>query len=294
MKFISFTLVLLCFAALRAEVPASRPVADVFVGAMEYEARPFRPNSMLRSKRVYMRDGAKVGERTFYESGAVAIEVQLKDDKPEGMTRLFYPSGKLFALEPYRNGKLDGTVRYFKESGELMGESTLTDGTGTLRRFPLLGVSHAKEEITIKDGLKEGIGFGWLPTDDRGECFEIAEYVHGKLQGRCVVFDAQGRLVESSMTKHGLHGVWRLFGPDGKPEAGYPKYYIGSDVFGTQEVSEEAYREAAKTDPLLAQSLIDDNEQWGREIVAKRKATENDPTWLPTTVPANSAPIEKR
>ena len=67
-----------------------------------------------------------------------------------------------------------------------------------------------------------------------------------------------------------LNGVRREFTADGKMAAGYPIYTVNyAEITVNTELTEEAYREAAKTDPVLAISLDDDGREFARRVVAE-------------------------
>jgi antitoxin component YwqK of YwqJK toxin-antitoxin module len=197
-------------------------------------------------------DGQVVGERLFYKNGEVAEERLLENGKLHGVSRQFHENGKLFSERPFRRGSPDGTFRFWDDAGELLGESVLKNGTGVLLQFENRALVLAREEIPFVDGKIHGNRKQWGRFDvtDKNGC-SVTRYKKGEMDGWTYVLDGDGMLLAYSYIKHDrLHGVMRKATRGGTNVKGYPKYMIE----GT-EVSEDRFRVAAKTDPILAMTL---------------------------------------
>jgi antitoxin component YwqK of YwqJK toxin-antitoxin module len=266
-----FTMCILGMLAFGDSTTTSAPT-DPLAGAGEMGVSR-RPGTVITDWKEYFRDGAKVGERSFYKNGRVAEEKLFKDGVLDGICRRFYQSGKLFSESPYEGGKLNGMVRFYKENGDLLGESNIKKGNGVLRQFPNrdLGL-FGDQEIPYKDGLIDGTLREWDRfrdfRDGGGIGCRVTQYVKGELEGWLISFDEKGVPIDSGyFHKNDLDGVVREYRPDGKLKDGYPKYYIfvgGETILESQPVKEAAYREAAKNAPILAKSLNDDGLEWAR------------------------------
>lgn len=234
---------------------------DPFANARE-QSVAWRPAGNIVQKKIYLRGEAQIGERLFYENGKVAEESLFRDGRLEGTVRLFYENGKIFCERPFKEGKLDGSVRYYKENGDLLGESKFQAGTGVLRQFSKKSQGLPEEEIPYKDGIIDGTKRTWGRFEGaKGIGCNITQYVNGAIDGWSMVINEDGTLVDSSyFHQDKLHGVFRRFNSTGAIEKDYPKFYIDD-----KEVSEVAFRDAAKTDGLLAKSLNDDGRVWGQQ-----------------------------
>ena len=259
--FIGIVGLLACVGGVQSASPAVSE--DPLVGTVADEDA-YPPLGHLVRRVNYFRDDKMVGERIFYKNGNVASERLFKDGKLDGKERLFYESGKLFSDRVYVAGKLDGDVHFFKEDGELFGVSKLAKGTGVLRQFGLLSLALSKSELPYKDGVLDGTKKLWSNfSGGRGIGCSISQYVNGLNEGWCVTFNEDGSLLESGYLHEGQgHSVMREYADGGKMALGYPQYRIKG-----KRVTEDEYREAAKTDRILAKTFDGDEEgvAWARK-----------------------------
>jgi antitoxin component YwqK of YwqJK toxin-antitoxin module len=241
---------------LLATAAQTRPAPDPFAGARQVPVT-IRPHGPLQHRIDYFRGNDKIGERLFYDNGTLAIECPFANGKPEGTRRQFYPTGELFCETPYHDGLIDGAVQFFAPDGSPLGHSTLKAGTGTLHQFPLPAQGLPEQEIPLRRGIIDGTLREYGNFGDTTST-SLTQYLNGSAEGWSITIDTAGHLLESAYLHNGhVHSMFRRFDPAGAPAPGYPKYYIDN-----HEVTEPAYRAAAKTDPLLQKSLTDD----GRRI----------------------------
>jgi antitoxin component YwqK of YwqJK toxin-antitoxin module len=236
----------------------------------------FRPIGERNKKSVYLRGQETVGERVFYKNGQVAEERLFKDGRLNDTTRLFYESGRLFAEQPYEDGKLNGAVRYYKENGELLGESKFDHGTGVLHQFPLASLLLAEAEIPYKNGVRNGTMREWGRFNGgKGIGCDVSSYSNGEMDGWAITFDEDGTVLRSAyFRKDRTHGAIREYDSKGKMKKGFPSFRIDGN-----QVAETVYREAAKTDEILAKSLASDAEgvEWGRKSLSMPKVGTTQP-----------------
>jgi antitoxin component YwqK of YwqJK toxin-antitoxin module len=229
----------------------SRP-NDLTAGLQEHDV-PLKPLGPVNRMKEFFRGNEMIVQRAYYDNGNVAREYLYKNGKPDGISRQYYLSGKEFSESPYRDGKLDGIVRFFKENGELLGESDLTGGTGTLRLFPLKSLAQPfNVEMPLKDGVEDGDEFSWYNlAGGPGSTCSVTQYAGGEREGWAVGFNSDGAVQDYTYYHQDMrHGVDCEFDSTGAPKPGYPEFHINDT-----EVSEAEYRQAAKSDPLLAKSL---------------------------------------
>ena len=200
----------------------------------------------------YLVDGEVVGERLFYKNGQLADEKLFRNKKLHGYWRQFHLNGQPFAERPYRDGLPDGIFRFWDENGKLLGESTLTKGTGLLSEFEKRELACGRYDTPYIDGRIHGKRKRWGNFDGttkRG-C-NVTTFNRGVMEGWTYLLDDDGTLLAYSYIREGqLHGVSRKVTQNGENVGGYPKYWIAG-----KEVSEGQLRDAAKSDKILALTL---------------------------------------
>ena len=180
---------------------------------------PGTVTSMLKtlnqSRLVTYQTGVRHGiEKEWAGSHSVRylrIEIPWQNGKVHGQRKLYHPNGKVMTTTTYRNdvvtdesrtldpeGRLERTVsfRNGKKHGEM---KDLWPETGKLRR-----------SITYRDGKVEGVAREY--------------YSNGKLKR------------ESPLKNNALHGIEKLFQPDGKPQE--TRYWIDGDLVDEKEFKE--------------------------------------------------------
>jgi antitoxin component YwqK of YwqJK toxin-antitoxin module len=197
-------------------------------------------------------NGKVVGERLYYDNGRLADEKPFRDKGLHGLWRQFHQNGKPFAERPYRDGQPDGKFRFWDETGELLGQSELKRGSGILNEYPKPQLGSHREEIPYVNGKIHGKRKCWARFDITGpQGYNVTTYDNGVTDGWTYTLHDEGTLLEYGYFKNGrIHGVVRKATRDGKTVDGYPSYMIDG-----MEVSEAQFREAAKTDEILALTL---------------------------------------
>ena len=219
--------------------------------AVEVE-RAYRPMGDVAKRCQYLLDGELVGERLYYSNGQIADEKLFRKKQLHGIWRQFYQDGSLFSERPYRDGLPHGTFRFWNDRGELLGASELKDGNGLLQSYEKSDLGSYREEVRFAKGKIHGIRKRWGRFDitDKNGC-DVTTFRHGVKDGWSYTLHDDGTLLAYSYFKNDrLHGVMRRTNRDGSNVEGYPKYRVEG-----REVTEAQFREAAKTDDILALTL---------------------------------------
>ena len=138
--------------------------------------------------------------KSYYKSGALEVEVNFKDGKPEGIAKSYYESGALKTEENYKNGKAEGISKHYYESGELETEITYRAGkrNGIAKWF--YESRELKTEQNYKNGKVEGIAKNYYKS---GELKSEITYRAGKRNGIAKWFYESGELETISKYKQG-------------------------------------------------------------------------------------------
>lgn len=179
--------------------------------------------------------------REIYRHGTLIKRELFKNGLLHGIQRSWYRNGVLKDESPYRDNIRDGMFRHWDEQGRLVGQYSLTQGTGTLRIYSSTG--ELIQEESFKDNRYNGLAM---------KCYESRKdrsfvwYRDSKLIGNGYSFFADGLLQTlSSFSDAGeMHGPYVRFDHEGKV---LEKLWF---IHGEQ-VSEEGYTKAAAITPSL-------------------------------------------
>jgi antitoxin component YwqK of YwqJK toxin-antitoxin module len=191
--------------------------------------------------------GAKMRKITVYEGGAWAYfyargrRVAWVHWNPDGAIhweRYFDAKGKKHGPEIYRhdNGRVSYRVSW--RHGERHGKAQQWDERGKL----LIAT-------TFRNG--SGLDVWWCD----GIVAEVRGYVDGKLHGLEQWWaDRKTVFVEGGWSRGRKHGIWRMWGAEGKLDRDGPQFYVRG-----RRVSFPKYLEARANDPTLpAYKTVDD------------------------------------
>ncbi|QIF05569.1 toxin-antitoxin system YwqK family antitoxin [Roseimicrobium sp. ORNL1] len=197
----------------------------------------------------------------------------LKDGKKHGIQREWHPNGRPKLEAPYREGSMEGTFKEWNENGDLVGQYSMSKGTGVVKVYDstgrLLREDHYKNNE--RDGLRmerltEIISLTWSKGGhllgkgcdfyENGELATIGFFSNnGQPNGPVVTFSRDGTRTRAS---------WHLSG---------------------QEVSEAQYAAVALKDPSLPRYYPDLSEYKYRVGEDMREWLEKYRTMPPVKIP---------
>jgi hypothetical protein len=191
------------------------------------EARERITATFLRSPKKFKAEcrlnGVVVGVRYFHPTGDLSIEFPLLNGLTHGIVYRSEIPGMLASSEPFFAGLPHGTARQWSDEGKLIGTYSMRHGTGIdLWRceHSETGLPYVSEVRYVKDGKWHGFEW-WL--DERGRVTH-----------------------ERHFSDDHLHGIERLWNPEGRLRRGYPKYWVKS-----MPVTKRQYERACAADSTL-------------------------------------------
>jgi antitoxin component YwqK of YwqJK toxin-antitoxin module len=173
--------------------------------------------------------GSIVGYRSFHENGALESERPVKAGNTHGTTYRWDIPGELLSAEPYDNGLPHGIARQWDSDGTCIGMYSMVRGTGIDLWW------ESKDKLAEVHHLKDGVLFGleWWIAKHRADHLVLSEERHWK---------------------NGLHGIQRIWNPQGRLKRGYPKYHVSGQV-----VRKSQYLLSCGNDPSLPRFRKIDN-----------------------------------
>ncbi len=142
----------------------------------------------LLQKEENYKDGKLEGEyKEFYLYGGIKEEGQYVDGKKESEWKKYHSNGKLMKEENYKDGKLEGNYKEYWEYGQLKEKGLYIDGKkeGNWRTEN----GHSWENISYKNGLKEGEYERLLDGKEKGFLFTKGQYIKGQKEGEWITED---------------------------------------------------------------------------------------------------------
>ena len=144
----------------------------LFMSAMAQE------NKITQSNGFYFTDASQTklynGEyKEFYPGGALKLEMNIKDGKPQGAYIVYFENGKPHEVRAYRNGEFHGVWRTYNEAGLLIAEAEYANNkkNGTWHVWDDSGIM--RYEMQYKNGVKTGIWYMW---DEKGKLISEKPY----------------------------------------------------------------------------------------------------------------------
>ena len=85
-------------------------------------------NKIVQSDGLFFTDATQTklysGEyKEFFDNGALKLEMNIRDGKPEGAYIVYFANGKPNEIRAYRNGEFHGLWRTYNEAGMLISEA---------------------------------------------------------------------------------------------------------------------------------------------------------------------------
>lgn len=164
-------------------------------------------------------------DKTSYcwnESGTLIAEIPYVKGVLEGIATYYHADGSLEEKVPYSKGEIHGEMRTFSSNGIC---TEITNYSSGLKTGPSLGFWNSGEpewkEVWDQDLLQEGTyydqkgslisevksGTGQRCVFSEKTVSELHEYREGKEDGKVLIFDEQGTLIQSLHVKDGVkHG----------------------------------------------------------------------------------------
>jgi hypothetical protein len=208
----------------------------------------FHANGQKESASYFVR-GRKVGHRTWFENGQLAVEYALRNEARHGFCYSFYESGQILEKEKYRNGYAHGVGKQLAEDGTLLVAWKLSHGTGLNLRCDTKTGKLAMESHFPKAG---GLSYIRLWNPD----------------GRTV---SRENLVSPGERTWGnpLHGITRAWNKRGRLRRGFPQFWLPDG-----QVTKTEYLDACKAHSGLIPYRAEDDQPYRRlprEFIAQRK-----------------------
>lgn len=151
----------------------------------------------------------------FSSEGTLLAEVEYKEGRQHGLSRLYYANGALYAEQHFKNGLLDGPQEYYYRNGTQ--QALLSYKNGLLEGKSLLFFQNEakKREVTFALGKREGQDLLW---NARGTLCMHAEYAQGNPIGVTRMWHSNGRLsVEAHYDPQGALISYLEFDEKGQP-----------------------------------------------------------------------------
>jgi antitoxin component YwqK of YwqJK toxin-antitoxin module len=163
----------------------------------------------------------------------------MKHGKKHGMQMEWHPNGKPKKEAPYKDGSMKGMFRDWDESGNLVGQYTMSGGTGTILVYSSTG--KLVKEDHYKSNEREG-----LRMERIGDMISFTWWKDGHITAKgCDYFES------------GAPAAIGVFSEDGVPNGPFIEFTQKGDVrraswyLRGREVDAPAYQKAQSTNPSL-------------------------------------------
>ena len=134
--------------------------------------------SIVQSDGLFFTDATQTklytGElKEFYDNGALKLEINIKEGKPQGAYIVYFSNGKPNEVRSYRNGIFHGIWRTYNEAGLLIAEAQYQNNKkhGTWHVWDDSGIM--RYEMQYNNGKKSGVWFMW---DEKGKLISEKKY----------------------------------------------------------------------------------------------------------------------
>lgn len=148
-----------------AEHPVSQNslVIDKSNGIVYYHNQPFTGNTISK-----------------YDNGVLAISIDYKDGRKDGLYKKFFPNGELSFETHYSNGKQNGKNRTWWSNGNLRTESNFVDGVPDGVQLQYYKTGTLFKKINLVKGKEEGLQQSWR---ENGKLYNNYEAKNGRIFG---------------------------------------------------------------------------------------------------------------
>lgn len=170
-------------------------------GLLEGSSKSYKLENGLLDKEEVYKNGKTVQTREYFENGKVKAEINYKDGKFDGLSKVCFPDGRAKVMIYFKNGRRDGSCRTYNSEGKLLTDFNFKNGHqhGMQKSYDDLG--KVLESVEYKDGKKDGIERKYY-NDGRPK--SAIGYKNGVLDGMSVTYDEEtGKEAEKSFYKNG-------------------------------------------------------------------------------------------
>lgn len=105
----------------------------------------------------------------YYSDSSIHMELQLKQGKPDGITRIYFDDGQVEETRAFKNGMMHGKWEKWDRQNARIAEANYTEN--------------------LKDGK-------WYIWDDKGTLRYDMTYKNGKKSGTWLMYDENGKLTD--------------------------------------------------------------------------------------------------
>jgi hypothetical protein len=193
------------------------------------------------SRETETRDSHVASEE--YRNGVLVKRILLKLGKLHGVQKEFYLDGSRKSEKPYKDGSMEGVFKFWGKNGDLVGQYTVSGGTGGGVVYDSSGLVAREEHY--KNGVKAG-----LLAEVEGDTIRIEHYQHGRIDMRVGFFknNSEVATIQFFSTEYSLPvGPAIGFSEEGVVKEIY--WYVERTDFATATPAE--YASLAATKPTL-------------------------------------------
>ena len=166
-------------------------------------------------------EGKKEGSlESYYEDGTLETVQNYQNDLLEGESKLFSPDGSVAAVRTYKKNRPVGTHKLFFQSSEKgkEGERQLAEISHYNERGELDGENKTfypsgaiSSVISYDNGKMHGLRASW---DEKGNVLKESRYNQGKLEGRYLEKDSEGRTIVYHYENNRKEGPHIIYYPE--------------------------------------------------------------------------------
>lgn len=115
-----------------------------------------------------------------YDDGVLAISIDYKDGRKDGLYKKFFHNGELSFEAHYLNGKLNGKNRTWWSNGNLRTESNFVEGVPDGVQLQYYKTGQLFKKINLVMGQEEGLQQSWR---ENGKLYNNYEAKNGRIFG---------------------------------------------------------------------------------------------------------------
>ena len=139
--------------------------------------------------------------KLWNENGQLQLEMSIKEGEPNGLAREWYQNGQLEKEVNLKNGIQEGLLRQWYENGQLKAEGNFKKGKqdGLLREWYENGQLEAEQ--VYKDGIREGLYREWY---ENGQLKRESKFTNGKQNGIFTYYNQDGTIEKKENWENGV------------------------------------------------------------------------------------------
>jgi len=151
--------------------------------------------------------------RTYFDSGAMHIEAEVRNSMLNGHAKIFYENGSTMIETEFHEGQLHGSAIFYDEAGELLRDYTFYNGQlyGISREYYPNGM--VWKDKTFLDGKLTG--FMNIYHFEDGHILLSAHYLDNYRHGETVGYDENKTVIYREIFEHGLRVMRILYDHQG-------------------------------------------------------------------------------